>query len=72
MGAIYKSSLSGKVLLSHFDAFKFPSSEVVQFRALVTPCMPTCEPVQCDQDGLSGAELKSYGRKRRSLNVTGE
>ncbi|XP_037943271.1 uncharacterized protein LOC119676115, partial [Teleopsis dalmanni] len=73
MGPINKSSLSGKVLLSHFDAFKFPSSEVVQFRALVTPCMPTCEPVQCDQDDFS-AELKSltsYGRRRRrSLNAT--
>lgn len=74
MGAIYKSSLSGKILLSHFDAFKFPSSEVVQFRALVTPCMPTCEPVQCDQEDVSGEfkSLLSYGRKRRSLNVTGE
>ncbi|XP_037816602.1 uncharacterized protein LOC119606991, partial [Lucilia sericata] len=72
MGAIYKSSLSGKVLLSHFDAFKFPSSEVVQFRALVTPCMPTCEPVQCNQEDISGEykSLLSFGRKRRSLNVT--
>lgn len=55
------------MLLSHFDAFKFPSSEVVQFRALVTPCMPTCEPVQCDQEEPSG-ELRSvvsYGRRRR-------
>ncbi|XP_023159316.1 uncharacterized protein LOC101454200 [Ceratitis capitata] len=72
MGPIYKSSLSGKLLLSHFDAFKFPSSEVVQFRALVTPCMPTCEPVQCDQEDIGGEfkSLISYGRRRRSLNVT--
>ncbi|XP_061388950.1 uncharacterized protein LOC133324081 [Musca vetustissima] len=72
MGPIYKSSLSGKILLSHFDAFKFPSSEVVQFRALVTPCMPTCEPVQCDQEDISGEfkSLLSYGRRRRSVNVT--
>ncbi|KAM7364241.1 ZP and PAN domain-containing protein neyo isoform 1-T2 [Cochliomyia hominivorax] len=72
MGPIYKSSLTGKILLSHFDAFKFPSSEVVQFRALVTPCMPTCEPVQCDQEDISGEfkSLLSFGRKRRSLNVT--
>lgn len=56
-----------QVLLSHFDAFKFPSSEVVQFRALVTPCMPTCEPVQCDKEEVNG-ELRSvvsYGRRRR-------
>lgn len=75
MGPIYKSTISGKILLSHFDAFKFPSSEVVQFRALVTPCMPTCEPVQCDQEDLSGElrSLISYGRKRRSIgNVTGK
>lgn len=72
MGPIYKSTISGKILLSHFDAFKFPSSEVVQFRALVTPCMPTCEPVQCDQEDYSGElrSLISYGRKRRSINGT--
>ncbi|XP_066251225.1 uncharacterized protein [Euwallacea similis] len=67
MGPIYKSAQTGKVLLSHFDAFKFPSSEVVQFRALVTPCMPSCEPVQCDQEDSTG-ELRSvisYGRRRR-------
>ncbi|CAO1439784.1 unnamed protein product [Diamesa serratosioi] len=72
MGPIYKSAISGKILLSHFDAFKFPSSQTVQFRALVTPCMPTCEPVQCDDDEFTG-ELRSiisYGRKRRSLNET--
>ncbi|TGZ51710.1 Uncharacterized protein DBV15_03894 [Temnothorax longispinosus] len=45
------------ILLSHFDAFKFPSSEVVQFRALVTPCMPTCEPVQCDQEETTGMNI---------------
>lgn len=73
MGPIYKSAKSGKILLSQFDAFKFPSSEVVQFRALVTPCMPTCEPVQCEQEDLAGGlrSIISYGRKRRSINVTG-
>lgn len=72
MGPIYKSAITGKILLSHFDAFKFPSSEVVQFRALVTPCMPTCDPVQCDQEDFSGElrSLISYGRKRRSANTT--
>ncbi|XP_055620980.1 uncharacterized protein LOC129765119 [Toxorhynchites rutilus septentrionalis] len=75
MGPIYKSAGSGKILLSHFDAFKFPSSEMVQFRALVTPCMPTCEPVQCDHDDFAAGELRSivsYGRKRRSVNATQE
>ena len=72
MGPIYKNSESGKSLLSHFDAFKFPSSPTVQFRALVTPCMPSCEPVQCDDENFGG-ELRSiipYGRKKRSVNGT--
>lgn len=34
-------------LRTKFDAFKFPSSDTVQFQALVTLCMPTCAPVQC-------------------------
>ncbi|KAJ3640932.1 hypothetical protein Zmor_027465 [Zophobas morio] len=72
MGPIYKSAETGKILLSHFDAFKFPSSEVVQFRALVTPCMPTCEPVQCDQEESTGdlRSVVSYGRRRRRRSAT--
>jgi hypothetical protein len=72
MGPIYKSAESGKILLSHFDAFKFPSSEVVQFRALVTPCMPNCEPVQCDQEESSGdlRSVVSYGRRRRRRSAS--
>ncbi|KAK2581473.1 hypothetical protein KPH14_005139 [Odynerus spinipes] len=72
MGPLYKSATSGKILLSHFDAFKFPSSEVVQFRALVTPCMPSCEPVQCDQEEATG-ELRSvisFGRRRRRRSTS--
>lgn len=61
------SNDSFQILLSHFDAFKFPSSEVVQFRALVSPCMPSCEPVQCDQEESTGdlRSVISYGRRRR-------
>jgi hypothetical protein len=51
------------VLKANFDAFKFPSSETVQFRALVTPCMPVCEPVICVSD--DDDSVKSYGRRRR-------
>lgn len=73
MGPIYKAPESGKILISHFDAFKFPSSPTVQFRALVTPCIPSCQPVSCDDDDFGG-ELRSiisYGRrKRRSVNGT--
>ncbi|XP_017865655.1 PREDICTED: uncharacterized protein LOC108615587 isoform X1 [Drosophila arizonae] len=67
MGPILKSEQSGKMLFTNFDAFKFPSSDVVQFRALVTPCMPSCEPVNCEQDDIT-AEFRtqtSYGRRRR-------
>jgi hypothetical protein len=71
MGPIYKDSGKlGKNLISHFDAFKFPSSPTVQFRALITPCMPTCEPVQCD-DQSYGSETRSIislGRRKRSTN----
>ncbi|CAH0583047.1 unnamed protein product [Chrysodeixis includens] len=71
MGPLFKSANSGKMLLSNFDAFKFPSSEVVQFRALVTPCMPTCEPVQCDGGPNDLRSVMSYGRrKRRSTPAT--
>ncbi|KAK4881211.1 hypothetical protein RN001_004530, partial [Aquatica leii] len=73
MGPIYKSIDSGKILLSHFDAFKFPSSEVVQFRALVTPCMPVCEPIQCDQEEESTGDLRSvisYGKRRRRRSTS--
>ncbi|XP_076374702.1 ZP and PAN domain-containing protein neyo [Megalopta genalis] len=67
MGPLYKLPTTGKILLSQLEAFKFPNSEVVQFRALVTPCMPTCEPVQCNQEDAPG-ELRSmisFGRRRR-------
>ena len=38
---------SSNSLKTKFDAFKFPSSDTVQFQALVTLCMPTCAPVKC-------------------------
>ncbi|UYV65282.1 hypothetical protein LAZ67_3003803 [Cordylochernes scorpioides] len=44
MGPLSRVSSSGQILHAPFDAFKFPTSEIVQFKALVTPCLPTCEP----------------------------
>ncbi|KAM7364243.1 uncharacterized protein ACRADG_000814 [Cochliomyia hominivorax] len=70
MGAVQKMSQNRKYLISQFDAFKFPSSDVVQFRALVTPCIPRCEPVICDNEDSVSGELKSlisYGRRKRSI-----
>jgi len=59
-----------KDLASAFDAFKFPTSDVVQFRALVTPCLPRCEPARCDVRDYAGAlrQVESFGRRRRSLD----
>ncbi|XP_037075431.1 uncharacterized protein LOC119096634 [Pollicipes pollicipes] len=59
-----------KLLASAFDAFKFPTSDVVQFRALVTPCLPRCEPAVCDVRDYAGSlrQTESYGRRRRSLD----
>lgn len=74
MGALARATDDQKALVSHFDAFKFPTSEVVQFRALVTPCLPTCQPVICPVQDGSGLlqEIPSLGRRKRSipLNVT--
>lgn len=46
---------------------------MVQFRALVTPCMATCEPVQCDEEEESTGELRSvvsFGRRRRRRSTS--
>ena len=69
MGPLAKQKGNSKSLLANFDAFKFPTSEVVQFRALVTPCMPRCQPVECvyqDFYGGDNTRIISYGRKKRS------
>lgn len=70
MGPLIKDETNPKILIANFDAFKFPTSQVVQFRAHVTPCMPTCEPVECvysDYYGGDNTKVTSYGRKRRSF-----
>lgn len=45
MGSLGKPGNTAKTLLAPFEAFKFPTSDIVQFKALVTPCLPNCEPV---------------------------
>ncbi len=69
MSELRKSEATDKTLESSFDAFRFPTSQVVQFRAMVTPCMPKCEPVQCDIRDYTGQSrtVDSYGRKKREL-----
>lgn len=70
MNILSKSVESSKILLTAFDAFKFPTSDKVQFRALVSPCLPACEPVKCEVPDYSGdiRLLDSYGRKKRDLS----
>ena len=68
LGPLTRETNVPKSLMAKFDAFKFPTSEVVQFRALVTPCMPRCEPVQCLYNDYSigkKTQVDSYGRRRK-------
>ncbi|OXA45558.1 hypothetical protein Fcan01_19543 [Folsomia candida] len=69
MGPVTHVHNHGKILQAFFEAFKFPTSEVVQFQALVTPCLPTCQPVDCSlaADPSTGGsfQAQSYGRRRR-------
>ncbi|XP_075219143.1 uncharacterized protein LOC142323427 [Lycorma delicatula] len=56
-----------QVLEAPFDAFKFPTSDIVQFKALVTPCLPACEPVICNIEDYYGTvrKMDSFGRRKR-------
>ncbi|CAG7820247.1 unnamed protein product [Allacma fusca] len=69
MGSVSQLGGNGKALQAPFEAFKFPTSPVVQFQALLTPCLPSCQPVDCSlpSDPSTGGILqaKSYGRRRR-------
>merc|ERR1719510_1979630 len=69
MGEVYHSEATDKLSYSDFDAFRFPTSDVVQFRAMITPCLPKCEPVQCDVLDYTGQTkaVDSFGRKKRSI-----
>lgn len=67
LGAVSKSRNDGRILQANFDAFKFPTSEIVQFKALVTPCLPKCEPADCAVHSSEGVSqrMTSYGKKKR-------
>ena len=68
MTSVSKFSKSSKRLRTTFEAFKFPASDTVQFRALITPCLSSCKPVQCNlmnmETGIN-QEFISYGKRRR-------
>lgn len=74
MGPINTLNGTSKVLRAPFDAFKFPNSDVVQFKALVTPCLPTCEPVQCDVQDYLGyhRKIESMGKRKRRSDHAGQ
>lgn len=76
MGPISTVSETGQaqILEAPFDAFKFPTSDVVQFKALVTPCLPICEPVACQVEDYYGMVRKvdSFGRKKRQVSTRGK
>ncbi|PSN46405.1 hypothetical protein C0J52_15905 [Blattella germanica] len=71
MGQISTVDEAARSLQAPFDAFKFPTSDVVQFKALVTPCLPSCEPVLCDVEDYYGIERRvdSYGKKRKRRDL---
>lgn len=68
MTSITKFTKTSKKLRTTFEAFKFPASDTVQFRALITPCLSSCKPVQCSllntETGIN-QEFVSYGRRKR-------
>ena len=68
MGSVRRVKNFPKSLEAPFEAFKFPTSGIVQFRALVVPCLPSCKSVQCTINNFDGSRKKmnSLGRKKRS------
>ncbi|RWS27207.1 uncharacterized protein B4U80_09649 [Leptotrombidium deliense] len=71
MGPIMKVKGSGKKLETSFEAFKFPTSNIVQFRAIVTPCLGSCPAVHCFSEGSDGQKKESYsfGRRKKRSNA---
>nr|XP_027196498.1 uncharacterized protein LOC113790984 [Dermatophagoides pteronyssinus] len=67
MKPVLKSRDNSKTLETMFEAFKFPSSDIVQFKALITPCITNCEPINCNLNLPNGrtSQSISYGRRRR-------
>ena len=68
------SSNSGQILETRFEAFKFPTSDIVQFKALITPCVANCEPSKCNLNLPSGrtSQTLSYGKRRRRRSSNDE
>lgn len=58
----------GDTLEARFNAFKIPESNFLVFEATVRTCRDGCQPAYCP--GAAGRQEPSFGRRRRSLNIT--
>lgn len=71
MGPLVKMDPSGHRVLAPFDAFKFPTSDMVFFRAVVTSCVSECKPVVCPpQPGGRGDSLDQYTTTTELVTAT--
>lgn len=55
MGPLVRMDPAGHRILAPFDAFKFPTSDMVFFRAVVSSCISDCKPVLCPPGDASSA-----------------
>lgn len=55
MGPLVKMDSTGQRLLAPFDAFKFPTSDMVFFRAVVGSCVSECKPALCAPTLIGGS-----------------
>ncbi|KAI1289639.1 hypothetical protein HDE_09128 [Halotydeus destructor] len=60
--AAINATSSPQAIETVFEAFKFPTSNLVQFKAIVSPCVTSCQPAVC-------GEYVSYGRRKRSSKM---
>ncbi|KAL1116510.1 hypothetical protein AAG570_004982 [Ranatra chinensis] len=56
--------LDQQTLVANFKAFRFPSSPMMTFSAVVTLCSQVCQPTDC------GNNVVSYGKRRRKRDET--
>jgi hypothetical protein len=59
--------MRSKQLEATFEAFKFPTTNLVTFRAVITPCLGECVPTRCTVSLVNGSHkvIPSFGRRRR-------
>ena len=70
MGPLVRMDAHGRRLLAPFDAFKFPTSDMVFFRAVVSSCVSECKPANCSPTAPSGQPTpSSYASSLASLGL---